>query len=130
MLGRKTYDPAEIDRAEAAITAQLEAFTALKGTGAFEPLFCDALLLALDRPFVHRVRPVVGKDPNPLNEVELLTESLLAGDGVLHTNKVIKWVPERTVLGLADGDPITLTADDFDRLATAFFAELRARFLP
>ncbi|MDT7743427.1 MAG: hypothetical protein QOE59_2505 [Actinomycetota bacterium] len=34
-------------------------------------------LLAPDRRFVHRVRPVAGKDANPLNEVELLVESVL-----------------------------------------------------
>ena len=126
MLGRKTYEPREIDAAEAMVGGAL---AALKGAAAADPQLCAALLLALDRPFVHRVRAVGGKDANPLNEVELLVESLLTGDGVFHTNKVIKWVPESTVLGFADGDPIVLDAEQLGRLAEAFFAELRARCL-
>jgi hypothetical protein len=129
MLGRKTYEPREIDAAEAALGDVLAAFAPLQGTAALEPLLCNALVLALDRPFVHRVRTVGGKDTNPLNEVELLVDSLLAGDGAFHTNKVIKWVPDASVLGLADGDPIVLDATRLERLAAAFFAELRARCL-
>ena len=129
MLGRKTYEPQEIDTAEAAIGDVLAAFAPLQGTAALEPLLCNALVLALDRPFVHRVRTVGGKDTNPLNEVELLVDSLLAGDGTFHTNKVIRWNPEASVLGLADGDPIVLDATRLERLAAAFFAELRARCL-
>jgi hypothetical protein len=48
------------------VDAALEAFDA--------QLFAN-LILALDRPFVHRLRTGTGKDGNPLNEVELLTES-------------------------------------------------------
>jgi hypothetical protein len=86
-------------------------------------------VLVLDRYFVHRLRTVTGKDPNPLNEVELLTESLLNNDGVLRTGNVVRWVPEQSVLGLRAGDRIRLTADDFERLSTAFLAELERRFV-
>lgn len=136
MLGRKDFTRDEIDRAKAVIDQQLATYRALAAAtsgdaalAAFDPHFFDNLVLTLDRFFVHRVRVVSGKDANPLNEVELLVESLLAGD-TLRTNKVIKWVPENTVLGLADGDPIALTEAQFTALAAAFFTELESRFLP
>ncbi len=139
MLGRKDFTRDEIDRAKAVIDQQLATYRALaaatsggdaeKAQAAFEPAFFDNLVLTLDRFFVHRVRAVSGKDANPVNEVEVLVESLLVGD-TLRTNKVIKWVPEDTVLGLADGDPIALTEAQFSALADAFFAELESRFLP
>lgn len=137
MLGRKDFTRDEIDRAKAMVDQQLTTYRAIaaatSGAGeaalaAFEPAFFDGLVLALDRCFVHRVRAVSGKDANPLNEVELLVESLLVG-ATLRTNKVIKWVPENTVLGLADGDPIALTEAQFTALADAFFTELETRFL-
>lgn len=86
------------------------------------------LVLALDRRFVHRVRLLTGKDSNPLNEVELLADSLMDNDGVLRTGPVVRYKPAETVLGLAPGDRITLTADRFEQLAKAFFAELERRF--
>jgi hypothetical protein len=141
MLGRNSYKQEEIDHAKAAIDQQLAAFRKLskavratsdpKATSAldaFEPLFFGHLTLALDRYFVHRIRPVAGKDCNPLNEVELLSESLLTDGGVFRGNKVIKLKPDETVLKLEPGDPIALNAEQFDRLAGAFFAELESRF--
>jgi hypothetical protein len=62
------------------VTAVREAMTAL-GPGpvrdALERQATTTGLLAPDRRFVHRVRPVAGKEANPLNEVELLVESVL-----------------------------------------------------
>jgi len=139
MLGRKTYEPEELAQAKTAIDKEVRAYkkvakaaagddAAASAIAAFEPLFVNGLIMTLDRFFIHRVRPVVGKDPNPLNEVEVLAESLLAGT-TLKTNKVIKWVPDQMVLGLEDGDPLSLTVVQFERLAKAFFAELEARFI-
>jgi hypothetical protein len=76
---------------------------------AFEPLFFNNLILVLDRSFVCRLRMVTGKDGNALNEVELLTESLMNNDGVLRGNKVIKLVPEQSVVKLNIGDRIRLS---------------------
>jgi hypothetical protein len=140
MLGRKNYTREEIDHARATVAAQVASFDQLakaaagkdaKATAALDalaPVYFDNMVLVLDRFFVHRIRPVTGKDTNPLNEVELLAESLLQGS-VLRTNKVIKWEPAKSVLGLEDGDPIALTRTDFARLAGAFLAEIEARFL-
>jgi hypothetical protein len=142
MLGRKDYRVEELAAARAAVEAQLTAYRALAdavaATGdpaagaalaALEPVLFGNLVLTLDRFFVHRVRPVTGKDPNPLNEVELLAEALVVHDGVLTTNKVIKYAADRTVLGLAPGERVRLGVDDFDRLAAAYLAELETRFV-
>jgi len=143
MLGRKTYTQDEVDRARSVVEDQLAAYRDLvqaagTATGrpdaaavreAFERCFFTNLTVLLDRFFVHRIRPVTGKDGNPLNEVELIVESVIEHGGVMRGNKVIKYVPADSVLGLEDGAPIRLTADDFDRLSTAFLAELERRFV-
>jgi len=142
MLGRKDYTPEEFEAATAAIKAQLDAYKKLAKTinatsdpkakaalEAFEPLFFNNMVLVLDRMFVHRVRAVTGKDGNPLNEVELLTESVMANGSVLRGNNVIKFVPADSVLQLEVGDRIMLNAAQFDVLAKAFLGEIRARFL-
>jgi hypothetical protein len=82
----------------------------------------------LDRYFVHRLRQVSGKDGNPLNEVELLAESLLNNDGVLRGDKVVQFLPEQSVLKLNIGDHIRLSAAQFELLAKAFLAEIEHRF--
>jgi hypothetical protein len=78
---------------------------------------------------VRRLRGVTGKDANPLDEVELLVDSLINNDGVLRAISVIAYVPAQSVLGLEIGDRIRLTVDDFERLAAAFFAELERKYL-
>jgi hypothetical protein len=141
MLGRKDYTKEELHSATTTIGAELTAYRnlaeAVAASGdakaaaalrAFEPLFANGMTMVLDRYFVHRLRQITGKDGNPLNEVELLTDSLMNNDGVLRGNNVVKFVPETSVLGLKPGDRIQLTADDFDRLAKAFLAELERRF--
>jgi hypothetical protein len=137
MLGRKTFSPEELESARTAIAAQLAEYRALAaavaGTdaepalAAFEPRFCSNMTIVLDRYFVHRVRSVTGKDGNPLNEVELLTESLMNHDGVLQAGTVFTLDPETSVVKLAPGDRIGLTAADLDRLATAYLDEIDRR---
>jgi hypothetical protein len=137
MLGRKTYERDELDRARTIVARQLVAYERLLAGGAgddtaradFEPLFFGNLVLVLDRLFVHRVRLVTGKDCNPLNEVEILVDSLIGNDAVLRVGTVVAWVPESTVLGLRPGDPVRLSGVDFERLSGAFFAELEKRFV-
>jgi hypothetical protein len=72
---------------------------------------------------------VTGKDGNPLNEVEMLSDSLLNNDGVLRGSNVIKLVPEQSVVKLRIGDTIRLDADQFERLAAAFFTDLERKFV-
>ena len=140
MLGRKTYTREELENARTVIDAQLAAWRALAEAAdgspktaaaleAIEPLLFNNMALVLDRYFVHRLRSVTGKDGNPLNEVELLSESLMNNDGVLRGNNVVKFVPERSVTGLEPGQRIRLGADEFERLARAFLADLEAKFV-
>ncbi|MGZ4277663.1 MAG: hypothetical protein ACXVFN_15315 [Solirubrobacteraceae bacterium] len=56
-------------------------------------------------------------------------DSLMNNDGVLRDNNVIKLVPDQSVLKLAIGDRIRLSAAQFERLSKAFFAEIESRFL-
>jgi hypothetical protein len=72
---------------------------------------------------------VTGKDGNPLNEVELLCDSLMNNDGIFRGNNVIKLIPDQSVLKLNNGDPIWITEPEFERLSAAFFAELEKKFL-
>jgi hypothetical protein len=143
MLGRKNYTQDELDQARSAVDQQLAAYRTLveaidgatqdpnvmSALDAFEPLFLNNVTLALDRYFVHRIRVVTGKDGNPLNEVELISDSLMNNDGVLRGNNVIKLVPDQSVVKLEIGDRIRLSAAQFERLSTAFLAEIEARFV-
>ncbi len=141
MQGRKDYTRQELENARAAIDQQLAAYRKLAAAveatgdpevqsalGAFEPLFFNNMTMVLDRYFVHRLRQVTGKDSNPLNEVELLTESLMNNDGVLRGNKVIEFVPEASVLKLNTSERIRLDASGFDRLAKGFLADIERKF--
>jgi hypothetical protein len=135
MLGRKNYSQEEVEGCKAAIGAQLEAYAAVEAAAgaealaAFEGRFFTNLVLALDRWFVHRLRAINGKDGNPLNEVVLIAESVIANGGVLQGNSTIKYVPSESVLGLEIGERISLTREQFERLSTAFLAEIERRFV-
>src|SRR6478735_8043986 len=135
MLGRNSYTQDELDTCRAAVKGQLEAYrrlTAAVGPEAvdgFEAPFCNNLVLALDRWFVHRIRAVSGKDGNPLNEVELIAEAVMLHDGVMPKSTVIKYVPADTVLGIEVGEKVSLSAEDFERLSAAFLAEIERRFM-
>lgn len=128
MLGRKEFTGEEIEAAWTAVAEQLAAFRALRQPGALEPVFFNAAVLALDRRFVHRLRAVTGKGCTPLNELELLTDALMNNGGVLRAHKVITYRPADSVLGLAVGDRVALTAGDFERLAKAVIEELSEKF--
>jgi hypothetical protein len=143
MLGRKDYTPEELDAATAAVRETLAAYHTLvdavgratddpdvaAALAAFEPRLFNELTLALDRRFVHRLRVVTGKDANPLNEVELMTDSLMNNDGVMRGNKVIKLKPDETVLEIELGDRIALSAAQFERLSDAFLGEIASKFV-
>ncbi len=143
MLGRKNYTQEEIDHGRAAIKEQFAVYKKLIGAIAsektdkklqsaleeFEGLFFNNLTLVLDRYYVHRLRMVTGQDGNPLNEVELICDSLMNNNGILIGKNVIKYIPDQSVVKLNIGDKIRLTAEEFERLLAEFFAELERKFL-
>jgi hypothetical protein len=72
---------------------------------------------------------VTGKDGNPINEVELLSDSLMNNGGVRRGNSVVKLVPDQTVTKIGIGEQIALDDAQFERLAWAFLADLEAKFV-
>jgi hypothetical protein len=132
MLSQSSYPATYVAACRDAVRDHLDAYEALPlsdaDRAAFEPGYLRQLVLALDTYALHRSRGQEGKDGNPLNEVRILCTSIREHDGVLTGEKSIRYAPDRSVLGLAEGDQITLDAAAFRRLADAFFAELEARF--
>ncbi len=143
MLGRKNYTREEFDHGQTAIKEQFAAYKKLVGAIAsgttdkkrqstlkdFEGLFFNNMTLVLDRYYVHRLRMVTGKDGNPLNEVEMICDSSLNNNGIFRDSNVIKYIPDQSVVKLNVGDKIRITAEEFERLSAAFFAELECKFL-
>jgi len=127
MLGRNSYEPEELENARATVKKQLADWRSSNAGGDLETSYFNGLVLALDRPFVHRIRKMTGKDTNPLSEVELVVDSLIGNGARFDPGTVVRYQPEKSVLGLAPGDQIRLTADDYERLATAFIDELETR---
>ncbi|MFJ7421026.1 hypothetical protein ACIQXD_20775 [Streptomyces uncialis] len=135
------YGQEYIDGSRARIAARVASYRRLAATAAelggeakiafqtsllaFEPVFFNDLLLALELHFAHRAPGPRDPYGDPLEEVRLLSEALLTGDGTLRADPG----PDRqsSVLGLAAGDRVRLREADFVRLAAAFFTEIERR---
>jgi hypothetical protein len=139
MLAVTSYSEVYVQLTAAKLDEQLAAYGALaaavKGNAkaeaalaAFAPGYFNAMLLALDHHFMHRMRGAEGKDGNPLNEVRMLSDSIMEHDGVLKENKTIKYKAEKAAAGVAVGQRIALNAQQFEALAKAYIAELGKRF--
>ena len=135
MLSISRYDQSYVDTCRARIGAQNSAYDDLakradaSALAAFEPLFFNHMVMALDCYFGHRARAVEGKDGNALNEVRVLCNSFIQNDGVLMADTQITLKPDESQLGYRVGDRIALAAADFARLSGAFFAEIEARYV-
>src|SRR6266581_544898 len=139
MLGMKSYSKEYIAACRSKIDSDLAAYgrlpEAVKRVDGFESTFFNNLVLILDYLFVHRLASIDGKDGNPLNEVRVLSDSMLSNDNTMTSgtvgkssqmrfNKAIKLTPETSVLKYTVGDEIKLNEADFVLLFNAFFAEL------
>ncbi|MDP9345796.1 MAG: hypothetical protein M3P44_08745 [Actinomycetota bacterium] len=135
MLAVSTYDQEYIDRCRTAVDRRVAAYDDVAAAtkdeaalDAFAPLFFNALVIVLDACFVHRVRNKEGKDGNPVNEVRVLSSSLLENDAVMAAGTTMRLKPETSVLGLAVGDEIAVGREGFARLAAAYFTEIETRY--
>ena len=137
MLGMKTYERTYVDACRAKIDADVRAFQKFGAKG-LETTFFNNLVLKLEYMFVHRLTGIEGKDGNPLNEVRVLSNSILLNHGRLQVDKLPGWPnsagagltlpPDKSVLKLKVGDEVKVGEAGFVRLAKAFFAEIETRY--
>ena len=128
MLGRTSYPIGYIEAVNTRVDRVLKAFDKAKPA---EPFASEALLdviVGLEMAFVHRLRGQEGKDGNPLNEVRMITGSVLEFGGVMTLDKSIKWKPEASATGLKNGDKIALDRKQVGKLVDAFFEELAKKY--
>ena len=97
MLGRNSYEPEELENARATVKKQLADWRSSGAGGGLETTYFNGLVLALDRPFVHRIRKMTGKDTNPLSEVELVVDSLIGNGGRSRCNATREGLRARLV---------------------------------
>lgn len=129
MLGRNSYTTEELESCRAHVDALLVAWeaNAIEDTTLENLVFTQAVV-ALDAWFAHRLRTMEGEDGNPMNEVRVLADSVVANDGIVRVEGSIQWSPERSVLGLDVGDEVEVTADGFEHLAAAYLAAVEATY--
>ncbi len=142
MLANSSYPAAYVEACRARLAAQISSYLDMMtiaastissrdlvaAVGVFEAALFNNLVLALDHHFVHRLRAVEGTDGNPLNEVRMLANSIMANAGVLQADRTIRYDPARSVTGLAVGDTIRMSMQTFERLRDAFLAEILAKY--
>ena len=131
MLGVKKYSQEYVDGARVSIAAHAKLAKAAGGPAleAFDPIFFNNMVLALEMRFVHRLRGIEGKDGNPLNESRMLCNSIMEHGSVATAESTMKMNPETSILGHREGEEIRLAETDFRRLADAFFAEIEQNFV-
>src|SRR5262245_66402306 len=146
MPGMREYQQDYIDGCRSRVEIQIAMFRAVAQAardhgdadvsgleGALESLeyeYFNNMLLVLEGYFVHRVLDLEGQDGNALNEVRVYARSLMENGGTVMADPQIDLDPERSVLHLAGGAPITLTLQQYRRLSNAFFREIEGKLSP
>jgi hypothetical protein len=128
MLGMRTYTKKYIAACRSKVEKDISTYRSANAK-ALEVAFFNDMVVVLDHLFVHRLRTVEGKDGNPLNEVRLLSDSMMNNNNKVIMDKTIKYDPTRSILKYEAGGEIQLNETDFLLLSKAFFAEIESRFL-
>lgn len=97
-------------------------------TAVFAPMYFNGMLIILDAAFALRAREIEGTDGNALNEVRVVSASLLTDLGRMTADPEISFDPGETVLKLRPGDEIAVDDVSFVRLAASFFDEVERRY--
>jgi hypothetical protein len=127
MLGMRTYTKKYIAACRAKVEKDISTYKAANAR-AMEVAFFNNMVIVLDHLFIHRLRTVEGKDGNPLNEVRLLSDSMMNNGNKMTMDPAIKYDPAKTVLKYESGREIKLNEADFVLLSKAFFAEIERKF--
>jgi len=127
--GRNTYTSDEIESCRDNCDSLLAAWaTNDVQDSTLESLVFGQAVVVLHTWFGHRQRELEGDDGNPLNEVRVIADSIVDNDAVLRVEGPITWIAERTVLRLAVGDDVAVTANGFERLAAAYIAAIESTY--
>lgn len=130
MPARTAYTSDEIEACRDSCDALLAVWAAndVEDTTLESLVFLQAVVV-LDAWFADRDRALEGDDGNPMHEVRVISDSVVRNAGVLRVPEPARWAPERTVLRIAAGDELELTADRFERLAAAYLAAIEATYV-
>jgi len=126
---RNSYTSDEVESCRDACDALLAAWAAndIEDTTLEAMVFGQAVVV-LHTWFAHRDLDLEGAGSNPIHEVRVVADSVVGNDSVLRVEGPAAWDPSRTVLRLAVGDDIELTANRFERLAAAYLAAIEATY--
>ncbi|MGO4597613.1 hypothetical protein [Terrabacter sp. 2RAF25] len=143
MLGTKEYEPDYLDACRSRVESQVAMFREVAQAardhgdadvsaleGALESLeyeYFNNMVIVLEGYFIHRLSSSEGQAGKALHEVRVLARSLVENGGTVMAEPELTLDPDRTVLGLRAGDPITLTLHQFRRVSDAFFREIQGK---
>ena len=127
--GRTSYTSDEVESCRDSCDALLAAWAAndIEDTTLEAMVFGQAVVV-LHTWFAHRDRDLERADGNPIHEVRVVADSVVGNDGILRVEGPSGWDPSHTVLRLAVGDDIELTANRFERLAAAYLAAIETTY--
>jgi hypothetical protein len=129
MLSVKQYSNEYINICRKKVKADIEVFKKIPSvTETFEKVFFNNMVLVLETMFMHRMRAQEGKDGNPLNEVRMISNSILTNDNKLEADNTIKYNDAKSILKIKLGQEISLTAKDFVQLSDAYFDDIGMKF--
>ncbi len=129
MLGVKKYLKVSINSCRKKGNANIDAFEKITSSSEiFEAVYFNNMVLVLEHMFVHCMREQEGKDGNPLNEVRMISDSILTNNNKLLADNTIKYIDSKSVLKISLEQVISLTAKDFIKLSNAYLDEMEKKF--